>query len=368
MKKYLMSGIPAFSNGGVANLMRYLEKVAKINGYEVVYPSHNAKSIKKNILNPLFVITELFNRYVSKKSYANKINQIRDSEVILIHPQTIKYKYFFRLIENNLKVKIYVMDNSFFCIKSYNILNGEECVKCLGSFDEIDCACKPFPVRYTKKENLLYLIKYKDVSKKVFFYAQNVMQKKLLQEHFGGNINIEIIGLKTDELIDYGNEHPECAKKYDIVYHGANHEAKGVDYTLILAKLLPQYTFFIPSKLSYSDLPTNLTHRDLTWNNGLREIVQNAKLVLNPSLWSAPVEGALLKSIYYNGNVGVVETRYGFCNDIPDDAVLKLSKDVLIAKEQILTFLNSKKDFKHDSKKWLNDFLQNECRINTLFT
>jgi hypothetical protein len=62
-----------------------------------------------------------------------------------------------------------------------------------------------------------------------------------------------------------------------------------------------------------------------TWETGLKEKIINSKIVLNPSLWSSPVEGALLKSIKYNGCVSVANILSSFINEIPDDICLKLN-------------------------------------------
>ena len=50
----------------------------------------------------------------------------------------------------------------------------------------------------------------------------------------------------------------------------------------------------------------------------------NAKIVINPSLWSAPVEGALLKSIKYNGCIAIVPIDFSFKKEIPSDTVIHL--------------------------------------------
>lgn len=363
MKKYLISGIPP-SHGGVGYLMSSLVKLADKYGYKTIIPGYINESIRKNILNPFFVIKELYKRKTTNINFKNKINNIKNSEVILIHPQIIGLNDFIFLVENNSIVKMYVMDNSFFCIKSYNVLDNKECLKCLEDSSNCDDRCQPFPIRYKKDNNFSYLKQLKKLSSKIIFYAQNESQKKLLIRYFGLGVKILVIGMQTDEKLET-YDLKNNSKSYDIVFHGANIEAKGINYCIDLAKKLPQYSFFVPSMLNLENLPKNITHANLTWNNGLKDIVVSAKLVLNPSLWSAPVEGALLKSIFYNKNVAVVENKYGFINDIPNKVILKLSNNTMIAVNQIIFLLEKNTSLKQNN--WLSEYFMEQCKINLLF-
>ena len=363
MKKYLISGIsPSF--GGVGYLMYNLEKLATDSDYTSIYPRYKNKNIKKDITNPLFILKELSNRFLSKFTFNKSLKKIKNSEVILIHPQTIGYENFFELVKNNTQVKVYVMDNSFFCINSYNVLDNKECFKCLNNINNCDIRCESFPVKINKDSNQNYLKEYKHYSNKIKFYAQNRSQALLLQKHFGIDTDITVIGMKTGETFHLNTKQ---TTQYDIVFHGSNVEAKGIDYMIELAKILPQYSFFIPSHLQINNLPQNITHQNISWSTGLEDLVINARLVMNPSIWSAPVEGALLKSVYYNGNVGVVDTEFGFVNDISDENLLKLSSDVKKAKLQIEQFFDNKTDLKGNSQKWLANYLEHECNLELLF-
>lgn len=368
MKKYLISGI-APSEGGVGYLMKGLDPLANKYGYEVIYPTHVNKSIRKFLFNPFVVIPEILRRRNSKNNFMSKLKAIKDAEVILIHPQTIGYNTFIELLKKNTLVKTYVMDNSFFCIKSYNTINGSECLKCLNNLEACDESCFPFPIKYRKSINLQYLNEYKKYASKVVFYAQNKRQELLLKTHFGEETTTILIGLKTGEIFEEDFVKGQ-AEQYDIVYHGANVEAKGFLYFIELAKKMHDFIFFLPynqEEIPSMELPKNLICKSMTWNRGLKDVVINAKLVLCPSLWSAPIEGALLKSIHYNGNVGIVRTEYGFGNDIPDTALLKLSNDTTKAVDQINKFFVKSDDISQQSKLWLSTFLSQDCKLDDLF-
>jgi hypothetical protein len=368
VKKYLISGIPP-SHGGVGYLMHSLVKLAPDFGFESIYPVHTNFSLKALFTRPYNVVKSLVFRRLHKNVFLDKIKGIKDSEVILIHPQTIGFYYFFELIKSNCKVKVYIMDNSFFCIKSYNTLNGSECTKCLNSLDNCDINCHPFPVSIDRRENIMYLELYKKFSKNIEFYAQSSKQKELLKLHFGDDTDIKIIGMRTDEK--FIKTSFKSNKRYDIVFHGENHEAKGIEYILKLAQNLLNYNILIPCDRKEVEVKVpiskNIIFKKMDWDSGLKIEVENAGLVINPSIWSSAVEGALLKSIFYNGNVAVINTKYGFVNDIPNEILLKLTYDMKHSAKIIETFFVKKIDMSEDSKKWLKFFFDKECDTKELF-
>lgn len=368
MKKYLISGIPP-SDGGVGRLMHGLVKLAPDFGFESIYPVHINFSLKAFFTRPYDVVRSLIFRKLYKNEFLNQIKRIKGSEVILIHPQTIGFHYFLELIKSNCRVKVYIMDNSFFCIKSYNTLNGSECIKCLNSLDNCDINCRPFPVSIDRGENIIHLELYKKFSKNIEFYAQSSEQKELLKLHFGSFTNIKIIGMRTDEKLNKTSF--KRSKGYDIVYHGENHEAKGIGYILKLSQNLLNYNILIPCdrkevkiKIPISE---NVIFKKMNWDSGLKTEVENAGLVINPSIWSSAVEGALLKSVYFNGNVAVISTQYGFVSSIPNEILLKLTYNTRHSAKIIENFFVKKNDMSEDSRKWLNFFFDEKCNIKELF-
>ena len=130
---------------------------------------------------------------------------------------------------------------------------------------------------------------------------------------------------------------------YDFVFHGNEHPAKGHEYVLGLAKDLPNYSFFFPFDLDHSPKNTclnNVTFKAVTWETGLKELVQSAKLVFTPSAWSNTPEAATIKSIAENGRVAVLNSKYGFDNEL-EGYVLCLYGEVKQDIELINSYIDS---------------------------
>ncbi|MFM7244080.1 MAG: hypothetical protein ACKO40_07885, partial [Planctomycetaceae bacterium] len=63
--------------------------------------------------------------------------------------------------------------------------------------------------------------------------------------------------------------------------------------------------------------------------------VASAAVTLVPSLWSAPVEGALVKSIVVGRAVAAPDIRSGFVADLPAGLVRLLDRSPDVAAEQL---------------------------------
>lgn len=382
-KKIIVSGIPA-GNSGVGRLIQYLinsndnEFIIKTLGLDFNYFSNN--NIFINYLNK--IINRIINN-IYKFLIKFELKKLKNEKIVLIHPQTVGLSTVINLIENN-EVYFYVMDSSFFCIKSYNNKNNEynPCLACIKKdFEEAKKnGCKPFPIRFNRNYNIKFLKKLMKLKNKIIFLAQNKNQKKLLEKHFG-NINCKVVGLKTSEIkyynqenfISYNNEVTE----YDFVYHASPHPAKGLNYVLELSRELTNYSFLIPSsiidcsrmiknKITKNDYP-NITFKNMRWESGLKEHVMTSKIVLNPSLWSAPIEGALIKSILFNGAVGTFGFPYSFTSEIPNENIIKLDNKSIEESANILrNIINNKNKLnklKNNSKEWVKEFIENNSNV-----
>ena len=326
--------------------------VIKLNNkdYNYVY-RRNALSLRKLKTEKkyLTLLLEILKRKLDNILFNFKIFFIKNTKIIVIHPQTIGYDLFFRLLKYN-KIFLYVMDNSFFCVRSYNVhpLLKNECLQCIDKLSPHE-DCYPCPVSMSQTKNITHLKKLKKNSKNIIFLSQNKNQSLLLKLHFGNSVKVRIIGMDTNEIKRENKGHLYNITKYDIVFHGKPLIAKGILYFIELAIILPELSFFIPDtkenvKLVFNaDLPSNIFFKNITWETGLLEIVEKAKLVINPSMWSAPIEGALVKSAYFNNNVATVKTRFGFENEVSFVRNhLRLSPDFKVASVQILDFFETK--------------------------
>jgi len=95
----------------------------------------------------------------------------------------------------------------------------------------------------------------------------------------------------------------------------------------------------------------------MTWEAGLREAMAASRMVMVPSLWSAPIEGALIKSLITNDRVAILDNDSAFQSELPHEAVLRLSGDPKQAARQLQVALDG--DWAPDAvvhRDWLRDF------------
>jgi hypothetical protein len=256
---------------------------------------------------------------------------IDEESVVLLHPQTLGFRRCMKLIERrSTPTWLYLMDSSFFCIRSYNYIPGEEsaCLRCLGGdFTSIgNYGCKPSPLKDSNAlEFVKRLLKYVKTGH-VKLLSQTKSQAGLARRHFGENAEIHVNGMwgvDWDISLPADDEKKNTAvPKYDVVFHGSPHPAKGADWAIALAERCKETRFLFPFSSGRS-LP-NCTFSDITWDSGLRDAVCSADIVLVPSLWSAPIEGALVKSIGAARAVAVVDNLTAFSNEIPEGMLLRL--------------------------------------------
>ena len=349
---YIVSGIGP-GKGGLGALVKSLELRKSSFNYKSLYISNPRISIFRLLKQGklLFFLYETIIWIWSFFIIHIRMLLMRNKKIILIYPQHF-HSYVLEVLIKNNEVAMYIVDNSFFCIKSYNNLSGQECTKCIEGTDNVDKSCLPLPRLWSKKSSIKKINKMKLLSKKIFFLCQNTQQLVLLQNFFDKDIKANIVGMTTGEF----NIQPlnNTKSEFDIIYHGGNIEAKGVLYVLEIAKYLSDYSFLIPFEKGNltCNLP-NVSFINCKWSTGLKNYVINAKLVMCPSIWSSPVEGALLKSIAYNGNVAVYDNEFGFQNDIDSNVLLRLNSNLELSAELVDNYLRSKFTNSLHAKKWL---------------
>lgn len=305
---------------------------------------------------------------------------LRGRKVILLHPQNLGYGLTLRLIAS-LKSPplVYLLDSSFFCISSYNHVSGEgrSCIRCI----EVGCdelrmrGCKPFPRRdwaaidYVQK--LQTLVKAGDVK----IAAQNERQAQLAKIQFEIAEPPPVIGLWTNDWNELFDQKPWNGEKsdsyeWDVLFHGHYLDAKGACWTLELANKCPGLKFFFPFERPKNVLAIdNCTFASCTWETGLKEKMKQARFVIVPSLWSAPIEGALVKSLLCADAVAVVQNPTSFSDELPEEIVLKLSAEPEAASKLLNdAVLNKWRPDRSVMIDWIESFEKNKTNFFSKLT
>ena len=347
--KYFISPIPMNGHDLVKNLTKKLSS----KGYKILCRKQEL-SINNLLEKKKFfsAIKEFIKRIFWKIYFYLIISTRKNSRIIFAWPQIVGFELILKASKKN-KVILYIMDNSFFCIRSYNVhpVTNKECLKCL-KFLKPHKLCFSFPKKYEKSKNVKNLESLKNSTDQFIFYSQNKLQKTLLKRHFGNNINVKLVGMNIGEIKKIEKFKKNKNHNYDIVFHGHSIIAKGLLYVIKLAKYLPDQTFLIPDTKENvlktvgekNILSNNIKFIKMEWDSGLREAVKSARLVINPSIWSAPIEAALIKSAAFNQNVATVKSIYGFEKEFKlIKNHLRLSTEISIAAKQIKFFFNKNK-------------------------
>jgi hypothetical protein len=269
------------------------------------------------------------------------IQEAEGFPVLLLHPQTLGFERMLALVERlEVPVLMYLLDTGFFCIRSYNHLPGQAgpCHDCLtgGAFEGIArFGCEPFPVpdpaAASFVRDLIPLVR----NGRIRLLAQNPLQSALATMHFGLPEPVPVAGLWIDEMernrtaFDNPPEPPGGGSRFDVVFHGQEHPAKGGLWALELSRRCPELRFLFPFAVdgSVRDSFPNCEFLPITWDTGLSEAVATAPLVLVPSLWSAPIEAALIKSLLFGRAVAVAGNPFTFAHELPEGLVMRLPAD-----------------------------------------
>jgi len=286
--------------------------------------------IKK--INPI----RLFRYILGQTNFSSQcLREVQYSDVVvLMHPQTIGFEIFKKIILGRSCTWIYVLDSFIFCRRSYNYIIGENqpCLRCVGNEGKasIEMGCfdwfnsGPFHSSFPEWVN----------SGRLRLIVQSESQARLLRTHFGVNAFIIVVPLFVPDLDSPRIESEHLSRlRPQIVFHGTCQPAKGISLIVVLARMMPECDFIVPSNIqdyrnyykSNEALPENLLFRPSSWDQGLQNLVTNADLVICPSAWSAAVEGAILKSLVHNGLVAVFPHESSYASEIPIEARLEIN-------------------------------------------
>lgn len=390
MSVCFLSGIPKEDRGGTGNLMRNLEALSEARnlGWSFVYisafhlepanksstpaPSANfrlrvRRALRQPHLLPFKIIRKIKTLFLRRFQFielstetpsralaqsesdsasgANKANAdyLAAENLILLHPQSLGYGLTLDVLRAREQTYMYVLDNSFFCRASYNHLPGENkaCLRCLGgSFEAAEQnGCHHFPHHQSNERQFERALMELAKQGKVHFLAQSRVQADLLRQHFGAQAEISNVGIFAD--YDQQWDGASVTGKLErplVVFHANPLKAKGVDWAIELAGKLDEFDFVFPclaEEIDYGSVPENITFKPMDWANGLKAYVQKANYVLCPSIWSAPVEGALVKSVLSGTPTIVVDETSAYQSELSDNIVVRVAADVVKAAEQI---------------------------------
>ncbi|MDO6764802.1 hypothetical protein [Agarivorans sp. 1_MG-2023] len=336
---------------------------------------------KKRYLN---IVLEIMARLFNDLCFYFKLRTIKKNVVIIVHPQTLGYSNFRFITENNVSY-LYLLDSWYFCIRSYNYVErNKECLKC------IECPtsnrlnmiarteCRSFPTLLSRTKYLAYSRYVKEAieAEDLRLLYQNDSQKLLASRFFSANKG-SVVGMPAVKNVGAAPYVSLELEDFDFVYHGTKEAAKGIYYFLSVAALMPEKSFFVPVERSsifegdntnYKkfDSLSNVTFCDCTWESGLADVVKRAGLVINPTLWSAPVEGALIKSMLINDNVATIASGYSFSTEIPKNAIVELPNCEKAAAQKLRSLAGNWKLDKEAKDKWISKFMSKN-NIDSIF-
>lgn len=287
-------------------------------------------------------------RHFLQRSKLDRI-MLGTPDLVLIHPQSLGTEWCCELIRRRrLPTWLYIMDCSFFCVRSYNHLDGESdcCTRCVGGdwASREHHGCRPFPVTLDRyAEVFLDVLRSAVARGMVRFLSQNDRQAELVRKHFGNAVVVENVGLWTGDMSPVARvDSVRVAEPATVVFHGHPVSAKGFQWAIELARATPDIDYLFPCSADVlrnygfcqDELP-NCRFKPMEWGSGLSEHVAASRITLVPSLWSASIEGALIKSLFTAPAVAVVDIASAFSSELPSELLLRLHPDVKWAAGQV---------------------------------
>ena len=236
--KYIISGLSP-GKGGVPKLLEYLEENSSENFKILTPPKWRLKNQYLNYYYQLIIL----------KLFRFRLLFLRGKDLILIHFQSIGLQTTKFLIKKNNSY-LYLIDNTFFCLKSYNNRDNIECLDCLyDSSKSITNNCKSLNYNYKNNQFIDFYDFLKENYNKIKFLTLSDTQSKLLKKFISESIHVKSLYFLTNDLdSDHNSQSISNPLNFDFVFHGSDHPAKGSYYILKIAKFFPQYTFLFPFK------------------------------------------------------------------------------------------------------------------------
>lgn len=322
MLSVFYSNVPP-RHGGAGDYLEYLLSHKKYD--EVITPELGSRFWKITIIPKLLKVYFLVLFY--------------NVEITLYHPQTLGYLNCYFLLNFSKRTNIYFVDTAFFCKSSYNVYKKNNCVRCLHQFQP-SAVCRFSPAPSNNFSYGLFLTKCSEMHKEIMFIVQTQGYKRLLQEKYGAQTQVNIEKMITKDLLMDPVVHMP-ALKYDVAFHGSCIVEKGYEYFMALVEHNKGLSFFAPSAPSKaSQFIKNLNMMDVRWAYGLRAELSCAKLIICPSIWTAPIEASVIKSMLLKKAVAVMNTNT-IIEEFPINTFIVLTGDIEADSNTISRILSS---------------------------
>lgn len=309
MSKKVISGLRP-GQGGVPMLLKHLEP-----NVELICPAEAIGFVHKLLSKIKFYIRLFF--------------LSRQHVYVIIHHHSLPWLAFIKLLLLH-RIEYFSIDNSYFCMKSYNYnakLNTVgPCRHCLQNVRPMR-ECKTFPATHGQFLEKISLNLLRDsISKgKTPIYSLSNSSTKLVKESLGSAVHVTTIGFTTPELKEMNSKRCDEIKDRTIVFHGNALDEKGYRYILALAAKLPNFKFIFPFE---GMTEMNIIHRPCRWDSGLKHMIETAEYIAVPSLWDNTPEASSLKSLLMGKKIIYFPTSYSFESESELPLGIKLSGNI----------------------------------------
>lgn len=359
---------------GVSKLLEHLIETEK---YQVICPSITP-SLRNDIYHGYFCffksVSLFLTAYLRFKLKILGVILFKIEKLIIIHHHSIGLFSTVLLMMRARTVGFFCIDSSFFCIKSYNFRLGAACIRCARG-ERIPSDCRTFPSKTPKFVHRLFFHYLFLRSERIVFLCQTNSQARLVQMSYPRS-TFKIVGLMTSDI---KNEISQSLKGFAmrsgvteslrvceryLVFHGSSHPAKGF-FAILGNPDFQSWRIVFPfakdevaarAHAAGHAIPPNWEFWNMSWESGLRIACISAEAVLCPSRWSAPIEGALIKSLCVNHNVIVWGSEFSYSSEVPDSVIWNADK---LSPAMILASINEQSEYDIKKRKAVvTDFLR----------
>lgn len=337
------------SQGGAGDYL--IEVMNQFDDFILISPIN--PNFSNVLVNKIFIESQ---KIILKSFILLTLPFIKLNKVVVYHPQTLGYWISSYLIKHSSFIYYFVLDASIFCIKSYNYRNEIVCTHCIKKISPYK-DCNFFPRKNSIKAFRSHREEIFLGLHKIEFIVQTDGYKNIVKNVFGQTASCSLLKMKFPAIKFKNFQSHE--KNYDFVFHGNNIDAKGSSYALKIAESFSCNNFFFPFHVDSKE--KNIVSKPLSWDKGLKEVISKSKISLCPSIWSAPVEGAIIKTMLLKVPVAIHVNEYSASNTLlPKDSFIPLTGVLHEDLNTLENYLNNDEKLFNVSVRafeWVNDYV-----------